>query len=149
MIWQQIMLILLSKPYNQINHTIIILFSQSDNTPTGHALGSVESRKTVPSYERDLSPPAVCIMRAIMHSALLWHSCQSESDDLVHIIKPFVNPQNIPEFFWMHLRKDIEHLSCVTGKGLEESAIIVHLVLHEMLISMVSHGNPLLQYLIN
>ena len=78
-----------------------------------------------------------------MHSALLWNSCQSELGDLVQIIKPFVNPQNIPEFLWMHLKKDIEHLSCVTGRGFEESTIIVHLVLHEML-SVKSHSKQLL-----
>ena len=32
----------------------------------------------------------------------------------------------------MHLSKDIEHLSRVTGKGIEESALIVHLVLHRI-----------------
>ena len=53
--------------------------------------------------------------------------------DLANLVKPFVNPQHLPEFFWMHLSKDIEHLSHVTGKGLEESAIIVHLVLAEIL----------------
>lgn len=55
--------------------------------------------------------------------------------DLAKHIQPFVNPAYLPEFFWMHLCKDIEHLSRVTGKGPEESAIIVHLVLSEMLLN--------------
>ena len=72
-----------------------------------------------------------------MHSALLWCSCHREDvvHDLAHLVKPFVNTEQLPEFFWTHLNKDIEHLSRVTGKGVEDSAIIVHLVLSEILIN--------------
>ena len=52
---------------------------------------------------------------------------------LAELVKPFVHPQHLPEFFWRHLQKDIEHLSQVTGKGLEEAAIIVHLILKDIL----------------
>ncbi len=102
----------------------------------GHALGSPDSRTAPPAPERSLSPPAVCIMRALMHSALLWCSCHYQDTvaaELAALVKPPVNPNNLPEFFWMHLRKDIEQLSRVTGKGLDESAIIIHLVLHGIL----------------
>lgn len=71
-----------------------------------------------------------------MHSAFLWCSCHYQdmvAADLAALVKPHVNPNNLPEFFWMHLRKDIEQLSRVTGKGLDESAIIVHLVLQGIL----------------
>lgn len=44
-----------------------------------------------------------------------------------------VKHKSLPELFWRHLRKDIEHLSSVTGKGIEEAALIVHLVLSEIL----------------
>jgi hypothetical protein len=53
--------------------------------------------------------------------------------DLAHLVKPFENPHHLPEFFWNHLSKDIEHLSHVTGKGVEDAAIIVHLVLSQIL----------------
>ena len=74
-------------------------------------------------------------MRALMHSALLWCSChcQDMMAELAVLVKPPVNPNNLPEFFWMHLRKDIEQLSQVTGKGLDESAISIHLVLQGIL----------------
>jgi hypothetical protein len=66
-----------------------------------------------------------------MHSSLLWCSChnQDKVPELANLVKQNVN---LPEFFWMHLSKDIEHLSRVTGKGMEESALIVHLVLHNI-----------------
>lgn len=107
-----------------------------DTTQTGHILGSPESRIGPPAPERSLSPPAVCIMRALMHSALLWCSCHYQdmmAAELVELVKPRQNVNILPEFFWMHLKKDIEQLSQVTGKGLEDSAIIVHLVLHGIL----------------
>ena len=53
--------------------------------------------------------------------------------ELAALVKPHVNPNNLPEFFWMHLRRDIEQLSRVTGKGLDESAIMIHLVLQGIL----------------
>lgn len=52
---------------------------------------------------------------------------------LVELVKPRENVNNLPEFFWMHLKKDIEQLSQVTGRGLEDSAIIIHLVLRGIL----------------
>lgn len=71
-----------------------------------------------------------------MHSAFLWCSCHCPNviGDLAGLVKPpFHHPEDLPEFFWLHLRKDIEHLSRVTGKGSEESAIIVHSVLQNIL----------------
>lgn len=113
--------------------------SEADKTLTGHALGGAETRTAIPSPERNLSSPSVCIMRAIMHSALLWCSCHQQEivHDIAHLVKPFVHPEHLPEFFWMHLTRDIEHLSRVTGKGVEDSAIIVHLVLCEMLTNIM------------
>ena len=70
-----------------------------------------------------------------MHSAFLMCSCHTPNalPDLAHLVKPDVKQHLLPEFFWMHLKKDIHHLSRVTGEGMEESALIVHLVLQEML----------------
>ncbi len=107
-----------------------------DTTQTGHVLGDPDSRTAPPAPERNLSPPAICIMRALMHSAFLWCSCHFQdmvAAELAALVRPHVKPNKLPEFFWMHLRKDIEQLSRVTGKGLDEAAIIVHLVLRDIL----------------
>ena len=61
--------------------------------------------------------------------------------ELADLVKPRVNPNNLPEFFWMHLNKDIEQLSRVTGKSLDESAIIIHLVLRGILTKAPPTGN--------
>ena len=109
--------------------------SGEDTLQMGHILGIAMSRSSTPAPERDLFPPAICILRAIMHSAFLMCSCHSPTTlpELARLVKPNIKPQLLPEFFWMHLKKDINHLSRVTGKGLEESVIIVHLVLRKML----------------
>ena len=120
-----------------MNATIVLYCHREseEDTQMGHTLGIAKSRTSTPAPERDLFPPALCILRAIMHSAFLMCSCHSRATltELARLVKPSIKPQLLPEFFWMHLKKDIDHLSRVTGKGLEESAIIVHLVLRKML----------------
>ena len=129
-------------PLRPIHVMIVLMTYRTDNTQTGHILGSPDSRTAAPAPERKLSPPAICIMRAIMHSALLWCSCHREDaiQDVANLIKPFVNPQHLQEYFWMHLQKDIEQLSLVSGKGFEESVITVHLVLSDILTKVLQIG---------
>ena len=55
---------------------------RTDNTEQGYALGLPEQRETLPSPERSLSPAACAILRAIMHSALLWASCNNEENEV-------------------------------------------------------------------
>ena len=71
-----------------------------------------------------------------MHSAFLWACCNNDQriGDIVQLVKPHVPVQYLPEFFWRHLDKDIELLGRAVGKGYEEAAMIVHLVLREILV---------------
>ena len=54
--------------------------------------------------------------------------------DLTQLVKVDVLPQDLSEFFWCHLERDMELLGTATGKNMDESAIIVHLVLREILL---------------
>ena len=105
-----------------------------DTSKTGHVLGD-SATHSVTNPERSLSRVVVCILRALMHSAFLWACCNSERAlvDISHLVKPNVRPNQLPEFFWRHFEKDIELLGLATGKGLDETVIILHLVLKEML----------------
>ena len=107
----------------------------NDTTQTGHDLGDPNSRTVVPTPERSLSPPAICILRALMHSAFLWACCNDNQTvgDIVQLVKPHVPVQALPEFFWRHLDKDIQLLGRAIGRGYEEAAMVVHLVLKEIL----------------
>ena len=71
-----------------------------------------------------------------MHSSFLWACCNNDQriGDIVQLVKPHVPVQGLPEFFWRHLDKDIELLGRAVGKGYEEAAMIVHLVLREILV---------------
>ena len=59
---------------------------------------------------------------------------QSAMEGLVQLVKVGVRPQDLPEFFWHHLERDMELLGSAIGKSMDESAIIVHLVLREILL---------------
>lgn len=55
-------------------------------------------------------------------------------EGLIQLVKADIRPQEMPEFFWHHLEEDMELLGSATGKSTEESAIIIHLVLKEILL---------------
>jgi hypothetical protein len=100
----------------------------------GHDLGAPGNRTHV-SPERDLSARSVCILRALMHAAFIWASCNNDQAlgafaGLVHADVP---SEQLPEFFWAHLEKDLELLGKDTKKGLEENVMILHLVLKKIL----------------
>ena len=72
-----------------------------------------------------------------MHSAFIWATCNNESvlEAIASLITPQVPVQHLPEFFWAHLEKDLELLGRDTGRGLDETVMIVHLVLRQILTS--------------
>ena len=89
----------------------------------------------MPSPERDLSPLAVCVIRALMHLAFIWTCSNNERllGDVASLVNPSVRPNLLSEFFWKHLEKDIEVICKVLKKGEDESILVVHLVLKEIL----------------
>jgi len=103
----------------------------------GHCLGDPNCRSVIPSQERSLSPAACNILRAVMHSALIWASCNSDAatEGLLQLVKPAVQPHALPEFFWDHLERDLQLVGVALGKNVEEAAIVVHLVIKHILTS--------------
>ena len=61
---------------------------------------------------------------------------QNAMEGLTQLVKVGIHPQNLPEFFWHHLERDVELLGRVTGKSMDESAITINLVLREILSKM-------------
>ena len=59
-------------------HLVLVDPFRHDSTQTGYALGDPAERGIIPSPERSLPPVACAIMRALMHSSLLWASCNNE-----------------------------------------------------------------------
>lgn len=79
------------------------VFYRGDLTETGHALGLPDSRSHIPTPERTLSPAASCVIMALMHSTLLWTSCNKEVT-LLHPIH-------------CHATDSITELSTVCNRG--------------------------------
>ena len=77
-----------------------------------------------------------------MHAALLWCSCNNDTatEGLLALVKTGVRPQELPEFFWGHLERDIQLLARALGKNQEEAAIVVHLVVQNILTTDPGHG---------
>ncbi|XP_019853235.1 PREDICTED: E3 ubiquitin-protein ligase RNF213-like [Amphimedon queenslandica] len=103
----------------------------TDITETGYALGQPHQRESMPSTERSLSVPACAIIRALMHSSLLWTSCTNEHsmNNLLDLIKTPVAPNNVSLFFWQHLSYDIKMLSASLGKSEDDACLILHILL--------------------
>ena len=59
---------------------------------------------------------------------------QNAMEGLTQLVKVGVRPQDLPEFFWRHLERDVELLGRATGKSVDDSAITIHLVLSEILL---------------
>ena len=70
----------------------------------------------------------------ITRNTQIYVISQSAMEGLIQLVKVDVRPQNLPEFFWRHLEQDIELLEKAMGKSMDDSAIIVHLVLKEILL---------------
>ena len=114
-----------------------------DKTNRGHDLGPPQAR-VIACPERSLSARAVCIMRALMHSAFIWAWCNNKRHQLSFIaslIYPRVPAEHLPEFFWKHLEKDIDLLCGDTRKGIDYVVMIIHLVLGHILTTNPPTGN--------
>lgn len=99
-------------------------------------MSSPESRGSVPSSMRCLSPAGCAIIRAIMHSSLLWATFNSKILDMHVIVKTEeLESAELSEFFFLHLMKDIEILAKAIHRNEDEAAIVIHLVLKEILLS--------------
>ena len=71
-----------------------------------------------------------------MHCALVWVSCNDDSatGGLVALVKSgLTSPQELPEFFWGHLERDVQLLATALGRNPEDATIVVHLVLRNIL----------------
>ena len=77
-----------------------------------------------------------------MHSVFIWACCNNHQalGAIVGLVNPYVQPEELPEFFWTHLAKDLELLGQDTGKGLEESVMMIHLVLQKILTASSPDG---------
>lgn len=101
---------------------------------TGYILGTpVDSSAAIP--ERSLSPSACTIIKIFIHSILLW-TCCSKSDfmEKIHKIVTYdIKQRDLPRYFWQHLVSNFNSLCEALSIGLDDVAIVIHLVMAEIL----------------
>ena len=50
------------------------------------------------------------------------------------VIKPPCQPEHVAEFLWQHMQRDLDVLGRALGRSVDDAALAVHLVLHQMII---------------
>ncbi|XP_072704248.1 E3 ubiquitin-protein ligase rnf213-alpha-like isoform X2 [Ciconia boyciana] len=103
-----------------------------DKTEKGYILESPLSRRN--DLERCLSPACVGLVRALLHSSLLL-GIYADKQAILDLMKE--EPEDLEEFFWGHLRKDVECLAEALSRNTEDAVLTVHLFLQYL-----SNNNP-------
>lgn len=106
-----------------------------DRTQTGHILG--EASRRTEAQNRECSLAQSCILRLCTHLAMLQGAIRDQQG-ISAMIQPPV--QNVYEFLWQHLEKDLDTLEKTLGLNVDDAAIIIHLVLSDSLQFTAARG---------
>ncbi|XP_018410442.1 PREDICTED: LOW QUALITY PROTEIN: E3 ubiquitin-protein ligase RNF213-like [Nanorana parkeri] len=101
-----------------------------DRTQTGHVLGDPDRQGPAVAPDRDIAAPAFILLRMITHLAMLLGS-EEDTQNLMCIVKPPV--QNVQNFVFRHIERDLEYLRNSLGKSTDDTTTVIHLVLDKML----------------
>ncbi|KAL7825463.1 hypothetical protein AOLI_G00326700, partial [Acnodon oligacanthus] len=101
----------------------------SDDNQMGYILGDT-SKRSFPGCERNLSGASLCLVRALIHSCLLWGAIVNHqaTEDLLPVAGC-----DVGKFFYDHLQKDIELLGKALGKSTENAEIAIHMFLRNVI----------------
>ncbi|XP_023555015.1 E3 ubiquitin-protein ligase RNF213 [Octodon degus] len=106
-----------------------IIQQDIDRTQSGHVLGNPQPRGVTVAPDRELSPPVFILLRLLTHLALLLGAAQSP-EALGNIIKPPVRDPKA--FLELHIQRDLEQLTKMLGKNVDDTCLVVHLVLRRL-----------------
>ncbi|KAI1886440.1 hypothetical protein AGOR_G00195780 [Albula goreensis] len=103
-------------------------FSIKDETRTGHILGDASRRSDAPDRERNLAEWSV--LRLFTHLALLLGAGPH-----LQAVRAMIHPQvqDVREFLWQHLERDMEVLGRTLGQNMDNTALTIHLLLQAFL----------------
>ncbi|RXN17930.1 E3 ubiquitin-protein ligase RNF213-alpha-like protein [Labeo rohita] len=112
-------------------HGFEAMQNQGDRTQSGHILGDAQRRDQPDMQDtKNMSPAPFTLVRLLTHMSMLL-GAQNDQQSIKQIIKPAV-PDPGP-FLMAHLLKDMEQLSKVLGKGLDDTVSTIHLTIHSLL----------------
>ncbi|NWI95929.1 RN213 ligase, partial [Pitta sordida] len=121
-------------PIGGIEHKPVQGFQEfrctEDRTQTGHILGDVEHRRTLGMSDRGMSPIAFALTRLLTHLSMLLGATK-DPQSLNRMIKPRV--RDVLRFLQEHVQEDLEQLTRILGKSVDETINTIHLVLGSLL----------------
>ncbi|NWU10901.1 RN213 ligase, partial [Cephalopterus ornatus] len=121
-------------PIGGIHHTPVQGFKEfrnnEDRTQTGHILGDVEHRRTLGVSDRGMSPVVFVLIRLLTHVSMLLGATR-DPQSLGKIIKPRV--RDAVRFLQGHVQEDLQQLTKILGKSVDETINTLHLVLSSLL----------------
>lgn len=104
----------------------------ADETQTGHILGAAKQRPTQGLPERQLSALECSLARFFTHASLFVGANLEQADVLSEIINPKIAQEEVCQFFWDHLDKDLKVIECTLGHTLEETCLFLHHICNSM-----------------
>ncbi|NWT04578.1 RN213 ligase, partial [Mionectes macconnelli] len=105
-------------------------WNNEDRTQTGHILGDVEHRRTLGVSDRGMSPVVFVLIRSLTHLSMLLGATR-DPQSLGKIIKPRV--RDTVSFLQEHVQEDLEQLTKILGKSVDETISTLHLLLGSLL----------------
>ncbi|XP_056627258.1 E3 ubiquitin-protein ligase rnf213-beta-like isoform X2 [Triplophysa dalaica] len=119
-------------PIGGHRHTAVAGFHRvygiKDTTQPGHILGNAKKRSEAPN--RNMSLAQSCVLRLFLHLAMLQGAIHHQQG-IKNRIQPAVH--NVFEFLWQHLEKDMTVLGKTLNLNMDDTAIVVHLILNRFL----------------
>ncbi|NWS12014.1 RN213 ligase, partial [Pachyramphus minor] len=121
-------------PIGGINYKPVQGFKEfrnnEDRTQTGHILGDIEHRRTLGVSDRGMSPVVFVLIRLLTHLSMLLGATK-DPQSLGKVIKPRV--RDVVSFLQEHVQEDLEQLTKILGKSVDETINTIHLVLSSLL----------------
>ncbi|KAK7107714.1 hypothetical protein V1264_015588 [Littorina saxatilis] len=118
--------------YNQVHQGNTELNKvNADQTQQGHILGSAGQRGMESVPERQLSAVECAALRFLTHAALyLAASNPAQRDQVAGMTQPRVGADEVCQFYWDHLRHDIQVLQRVLGRSADDVYLVLHQLCH-------------------
>ncbi|KAK7459431.1 hypothetical protein BaRGS_00038999, partial [Batillaria attramentaria] len=116
----------------------------TDDTKTGYILQAAATRGLEALPERKLAPTECAIIRFFTHAALYLGACvQKKAKQISAMIHPNVPAADVCQFFWDHMKRDMEVLQKAIAHSVDDVYLLLHAVCHRMA-SEQSAGNEVL-----
>ncbi|WAR07295.1 R213A-like protein, partial [Mya arenaria] len=109
-----------------------IVYTGGDNKLSGHILG-----RAVPNAplrpEREMSALHCCVIRLLLHMSMFL----GPSEQIVPIVHPDIEKDNIRQFFWEHIGINIGDIQRYLGRSVDDVLLLMHNVIQNI---MVKHA---------